>query len=87
MLAGSDGSRLAVSLRDELWSPHIGHPDLNRPEALLAQALAMFAYPLSCTCHTNNVTCNNAARQPFATRAFARDAFLMAPRYSEERAA
>lgn len=51
MLAGGDRSRLAVRLRDELWSPDIGHPYLNRPEALFAKTLAMRAYPIPCSCH------------------------------------
>lgn len=51
MLTDRDGSRLAVRFRDELRSAYVGHPDLNRPETLRAQALAMFAYPIACARH------------------------------------
>lgn len=46
MLAGGDHRGLAVGLRDELRSPDIGYPDLNRPEALFAQTLTMRAYSI-----------------------------------------
>ncbi len=58
MLAGGDGSRLAVGFRDEFRGPYVGYPDLNGPEALGAQSLAMFADPISCASHTAKVTCN-----------------------------
>ena len=51
MLAGRDDSRLAVRFRDELRSPYVGHPDLNRSEALFTQTLPMFAYPIPRTHH------------------------------------
>lgn len=36
VLAPGDGGGLAVGLSDEFGSSHIGHPDLDGPEALLA---------------------------------------------------
>lgn len=36
MLAGGDGSRLAVSFRDKLFRPYVGHPNLDRPKPLRA---------------------------------------------------
>jgi len=36
MLAGGDGSRLAVSFRDKFWRPHVGHPNLDGPKPLRA---------------------------------------------------
>jgi hypothetical protein len=44
--------------------PYVGHPDLNRPEALGAQTLAMFADPLSCASHTTMLHVTNANHQP-----------------------
>ena len=64
MLAGRDGSRLAVSFRDEFRGPYVGYPDLNRSEALGAQTLAMFADPLSCASHTAMLHVTNANLQP-----------------------
>jgi hypothetical protein len=64
VLAGRDGSRLAVSFRDEFRGPYVGHPDLNRPEALGAQTLAMFTDPLSCASHTAMLHVTNANLQP-----------------------
>ena len=64
VLAGRDGSRLAVSFRDEFRGPYVGHPDLNRPEALGAQTLAMFADPLSCASHTAMLHVTKANHQP-----------------------
>jgi hypothetical protein len=36
MLAGGDGSRLAVSFLDKFWRPYVGHPNLDRPKPLRA---------------------------------------------------
>ncbi len=47
MLAGGDGSRLAVSFRDKFRRPDVGHPNLDGSKPLRAQSLAMFAHPLS----------------------------------------
>ncbi|CCG04786.1 protein of unknown function [Blastococcus saxobsidens DD2] len=51
MFADRDDSRLAVRFRDELRSPYVGHPDLNRPETLFAQTLSMLTYPIPRACH------------------------------------
>jgi hypothetical protein len=64
VLARCDGSRLPVSFRDEFRGPYVGHPDLNRPKALGAQTLAMFADPLSCASHTAMLHVTNAILQP-----------------------
>jgi hypothetical protein len=64
VLAGCDGCRLAVSFRDEFRGPYVGHPDLNRSEALGAQTLAMFADTLSCASHTAMLHVTNANLQP-----------------------
>lgn len=34
-----------MSLRRKSWRPYIGHPDLNRAQALLPQSLPMFSGP------------------------------------------
>ncbi|MDT5275760.1 MAG: hypothetical protein QOE48_2030 [Mycobacterium sp.] len=36
MLAGGDGSRLAVSFRDKFRRPYVGHPNLDRSKPLRA---------------------------------------------------
>ena len=64
MLAGGDGSRLAVGFRHEFRGTDVGHPDLNRPEALGAQPLAMFADPLSRASHTAMLHVTKANHQP-----------------------
>ncbi len=64
MLAGGDGSRLAVSFRGEFWCSYVGYPDLNGPQALSAQPLAMFAYPLACTSHFLTLHVTKAGYQP-----------------------
>src|SRR6516164_9700405 len=48
----SDECRLAVCFTDEFGGVHIGNPDLNRPQALLAQSLAILPYPVAGRCHT-----------------------------------
>jgi hypothetical protein len=68
VLAGGDGSRLAVGFRDEFWGPYVGHPDLNRSEALGAQTLAMFTDPLSCASHTAMLHVTKANHQPSGWR-------------------
>ena len=52
VLVGCDGSRLTVSLCDELRGPHIGYPDLNGPETLLAHPLTVRTYALPRGGHT-----------------------------------
>jgi hypothetical protein len=44
MGAGGDGRRLAMRFGPEGGGAHIRHPYLDRAQALLAQALAVFAY-------------------------------------------
>jgi len=68
VLAGGDGSRLEVSFRGEFWRPYVGHPDLNGPETLSAQALAMFAYPFACTSHVPMLHVTEAGCQPRLVR-------------------
>ena len=41
MRAGGNRDRLEVRLLDELRRPYVGHPDLDRPEALFAESLAV----------------------------------------------
>ncbi len=43
--AGGDGGRLAMRFGAEGRGAYIGHPNLDRTEPLLAQALAMFPHP------------------------------------------
>ncbi len=47
MLAGGDGSRLAVSFPDKFRRPDVGHPNLDGSKPLRAQPLAMFAHSLA----------------------------------------
>ena len=73
LIAGGDEGRLAVCLADEFGGVHIGNPDLNRPQALLAQSLPILPYPVAGGCHTAmlHVTPRNAcgrAAGPKATR-------------------
>ena len=68
MLAGGDGSRLAVGFRHEFRGTYVGHPDLNRPEALGAQPLAIFADPLSCASHPAMLHVTKANHQPSCWR-------------------
>lgn len=42
-----DSERLPVRLRDKSRGAHVGNPDLDRPQALLAQSLAMCPYLLA----------------------------------------
>ncbi|MGI8577762.1 MAG: hypothetical protein ACR2KG_07550 [Nocardioidaceae bacterium] len=40
---------LTVSLSGESWCPYVGHPDLYRPQTLVAQSRAMRGHPLADT--------------------------------------
>ena len=70
LIALSDECRLAVCFADEFGGVHIGNPDLNRPQSLLAQSLAILPYPVAGRCHTPmlHVTgpsaCGCAANRP-----------------------
>ena len=52
LIARGDEGRLAVCLADEFWGVHIGNPDLNRPQSLLPQSLAILPHSVASGCHT-----------------------------------
>jgi hypothetical protein len=46
-LARRDGDRLPVGLGDELARSHVWNPDLERPQPLTPQALAVLTYSVA----------------------------------------
>jgi len=78
-IASGDGSRLAVSRRDEFWCPHIGYTDLNRPE-ILGAAVRDVRVPVAVYWPCINVTCNGAEfRLSTACRSVERDTHPRVP--------